>query len=136
MRCLPRFVFALAASHSNSIVISVGYSPEPEIQLRLPNRLLMGKFLRDLVQSLCIIVRKRTIAKRIAIESQGGHVVGATVLTGKPYSAEQARGYLPTGARTSTVRPLIRRPVPDLKSGSLSNHRKPGKQTLAVDQTI
>src|ERR1700675_4603212 len=33
MRCLPRFVFALVASHSNSIVISEGYSPGPEIQL-------------------------------------------------------------------------------------------------------
>jgi hypothetical protein len=33
---LPRFVFALVASHSNSIVITVGYSPGAEIQLRLP----------------------------------------------------------------------------------------------------
>jgi hypothetical protein len=33
MRCFPRFVFALVASHSNSIVISAAYSPEPKIQL-------------------------------------------------------------------------------------------------------
>src|SRR6267154_2042751 len=35
MRCFPRFVFALMASHSNSIVISAAYSPEREIQLNI-----------------------------------------------------------------------------------------------------